>query len=81
MSTTHTEEKVLEILLVEDNPGDVRLTMEALKDVHIRHKLSVVRDGEDAIVFLRRQGKHAQARRPDVVLLDLNLPKKMGIRS
>jgi len=70
--------KEIEILLVEDNPGDVRLTIEALKDGKIRNHLNVASDGEIALAFLRRQGQYAQAPRPDLILLDLNLPKKDG---
>ena len=66
------------ILLVEDNPGDICLTQEALKEAKILNHLSVVEDGEEAMAFLRREGKHADAARPDLVLLDLNLPKKDG---
>lgn len=68
----------VEFLLAEDNPGDVRLTQEALRDSKIRNNLNVVTDGVEAIAFLRRQGKYANAPTPDVVLLDLNLPKKDG---
>ncbi|WP_434386558.1 response regulator [Melittangium boletus] len=68
----------IEILLVEDNPGDVRLTIEALKEGKVRNRLSVARDGVEAIAFLRRQGVHADAARPDLILLDLNLPRKDG---
>ena len=67
-----------EVLLVEDNPGDARLTQEALKEGKILNRVSVVTDGEEAMAFLRREGKHADAPRPDVILLDLNLPKKDG---
>jgi chemotaxis family two-component system response regulator Rcp1 len=70
--------KLIEILLVEDNPADVRLTREALKEGIIANNLSVVHDGVDAMAFLRRQGKYALAPRPDIILLDLNLPKKDG---
>jgi len=70
--------KEVEILLVEDNPGDVRLTIEALKDGKISNHLNVASDGEIALAFLRRQGQYAQAPRPDLILLDLNLPKKDG---
>jgi chemotaxis family two-component system response regulator Rcp1 len=68
----------IEILLVEDNPGDVRLTIEALKEGKVRNRLSVARDGVEALAFLRREGPHANAARPDLILLDLNLPKKDG---
>ncbi|MBN1427449.1 MAG: response regulator [Anaerolineae bacterium] len=66
------------ILLVEDNPGDVRLTAEALKEAHVNNKLYVVDDGVKAMSFLRHEGDYTDALRPDVVLLDLNLPKKDG---
>jgi len=68
----------IEILLVEDNPGDVRLTREALKDGKVTNNLSVVRDGEQAMAFLRRESDYAEAPRPDLILLDLNLPRKDG---
>lgn len=68
----------VEILLVEDNPGDVRLTTEALKECKVRNRLSVVTDGEAALAFLRREGAYGAAIRPDLILLDLNLPKKNG---
>lgn len=68
----------IEILLVEDNPADVRLTQEALKEEKVYNSLSVVTDGEEAIAFLRRQGKYQKSPRPDLILLDLNLPKKDG---
>jgi len=70
--------KVVDILLVEDNPGDARLTQEALKESKIRNTLSIVEDGVEAIAFLRHQGKYADAPRPDLILLDLNLPRKSG---
>lgn len=66
------------VLLVEDNPGDVRLTQEALKDSRIHVRLDVVKDGVEAIEFLRRQGRYATMTRPDLILLDLNLPRKNG---
>ena len=66
----------IEILLVEDNPGDARLTKEALRDAKVRNNLHVVLDGVEALAFLRRQGKHAAVPKPDLILLDLNLPKK-----
>jgi len=69
---------VVEILLVEDNPGDQRLTKEALKEGKIKNNLSIVCDGELAIEYLRKEGKFSDATRPDLILLDLNLPKKDG---
>ncbi len=71
--------KPVEILLVEDNPGDVRLIVEALKDGKVLNKLSVVNDGAEALAFLCREGRYTNAPRPDIILLDLNLPKKKGI--
>jgi chemotaxis family two-component system response regulator Rcp1 len=68
----------IEILLVEDNPADVRLTVEALKEEKIYNNLHVVTDGVEAIAFLRREGKYAKAVRPDLIFLDLNLPRKDG---
>jgi CheY-like chemotaxis protein len=68
----------IEILLVEDNPGDVRLTREALKEGKVYSNLHTVKDGVEAMEFLRRQGKYSSVPRPDIILLDLNLPKKDG---
>jgi CheY-like chemotaxis protein len=68
----------LEILLIEDNPGDVRLTREALRDARVTNNLSVVGDGVDALAYLRRQNQFEDAVRPDLILLDLNLPRKGG---
>jgi len=68
----------IEILLVEDNPGDVRLTMEALKEGRFANIINVAVDGFEAMAFLRREGKYANAPKPDLILLDLNLPKKNG---
>ena len=70
--------EAVEILLVEDNPGDVRLTQEVLRDGKVQNNMSVVMDGVDAISFLRQTGEYAGAPRPDIILLDLNLPKKDG---
>lgn len=68
----------IEILMVEDNPGDVRLTQEALKGAKVSNTLQVVEDGAAALDFLYRRGDYADAPRPDLILLDLNLPKKNG---
>ena len=76
---TATNGRPIEILLVEDNPGDVRLTREALKEGKLRNNLSVVGDGVEALALLRREGKFADSVRPDLILLDLNLPKKSGL--
>ena len=70
--------KPIEILLVEDSPDDACLTIEALKDGKVRNRVNHVEDGEEAMRFLQRVGKHAQAPRPDLILLDLCLPKKSG---
>ncbi|MCX7047797.1 MAG: response regulator [Candidatus Sumerlaeota bacterium] len=69
----------VEILLVEDNPGDVRLTNEALKDAKMRINLHVAADGVEALQFLHHEGEYARAPRPDLILLDLNLPRKGGL--
>ena len=68
----------IEILLVEDNPGDVRLAQEAFKDAKVHNVMYTVGDGEEAMAFLRREGKYSEVGRPDLILLDLNLPKKDG---
>jgi two-component system, chemotaxis family, response regulator Rcp1 len=68
----------IEILLVEDNPGDVRLTREALRDAKVRTNLHVAADGVEAMAFLHKEGEHGQALRPDLIFLDLNLPRKSG---
>ncbi len=78
MTTTPPRRRPVEILLVEDNPGDVRLTREAFADTRINNHLSVVGDGEEAMAFLRREGDYSAAPRPDIILLDLNLPRKSG---
>jgi two-component system, chemotaxis family, response regulator Rcp1 len=69
----------IEILLVEDNPGDILLTKEALKEAKIHNSLSVAHDGVEAMAFLRREGEFADAPRPELILLDLNMPRKNGI--
>ena len=76
--TEQFQSRPVEVLLVEDNPGDVRLTREALSEGKIRNHLTVAFDGAEALAVLRREGHHVQARRPDLILLDLNLPKKNG---
>ena len=68
----------IEILLVEDSRGDVRLTQEAHKEAKVANNLSVVDDGEKALRFVRKEGEYAEAPRPDLILLDLNLPRKDG---
>jgi CheY-like chemotaxis protein len=68
----------MEVLLVEDSPGDVRLTQEAFRDANPSIRLHVATDGVEAMAFLRREGIHANAPRPDLILLDLNLPKMDG---
>ena len=73
-----TSGRPIEILLVEDNPGDVRLTVEGLKESKVRNNLHVARDGVEAMEFLHRQGQHTNAVRPDLILLDLNLPRMDG---
>ena len=70
--------KPFEILLVEDNPADVRLAQEALREGQVENSLNVVSDGMEAVAFLRREGNYAGVSRPDLILLDLNLPKKDG---
>lgn len=70
--------KFVEILLIEDNPGDVRLTREALKDGKVKNNLNIVCDGEEASDFLFKREKYKDAPRPDLIILDLNLPKKNG---
>ncbi len=69
---------IITILLVEDNPGDADLVREALRDNKVCNELHVMPDGVEALAFLRRQGRHARAPRPDLILLDLNLPRKDG---
>jgi CheY-like chemotaxis protein len=77
-TTTGTNTTLIEVLLVEDSPGDVRLTREAFKDAKVLINLHVASDGAEAMAFLEREGRFANAPRPDLILLDLNLPKKDG---
>jgi CheY-like chemotaxis protein len=72
------EGKTIEVLLVEDSPGDVRLTREAFRDADVSIRLHVASDGVEAMAFLRRQDEHIHAPRPDLILLDLNLPRMDG---
>jgi len=78
MESIGTDASPIEVLLVEDSPGDVRLTQEAFKDAKVHINLHVASDGAKAMAFLKREGEHANAARPDLILLDLNLPKKDG---
>ena len=78
MKTIGTDATAIEVLLVEDSPGDVRLTREAFKDAKVHLNLHVASDGVEAMDFLNRVGKYARVPRPDLILLDLNLPKKDG---
>jgi len=78
MSDTNRSAPPVEILLVEDNPGDERLTRAALRGGKVYHKLHWVKDGVQAMEFLQQRGQYAKAPRPDIILLDLNLPKKDG---
>lgn len=71
-------QKIIDVLLVEDDPGDVLMTREAFEHNKVRNRLSVVQDGVAALEFLRKQGEHADAPTPDLVLLDLNLPRMDG---
>lgn len=70
--------RAIEILLVEDNPGDARLTLEAFKEGKVLNNLTVMKDGVEALEYLRRQGPYTNSPRPDLILLDLNLPRKDG---
>jgi len=78
MSSMENDTRSIEILLVEDNPGDARLTIEAMREAKMRNRMHVVEDGVEAMAFLRRQGRYGEAPRPDLILLDLNLPGKDG---
>jgi chemotaxis family two-component system response regulator Rcp1 len=76
--TSESRADAVSILLIEDNPADVRLTEEGLKRAKVLNRLNVVEDGEEALAFLRREGSYADAPRPDLIFLDLNLPKMDG---
>jgi len=76
--SAETVRQLVEILLVEDNPGYIRLTQETLKESKLLNRMNVVVDGVEAMAYLRHEGKYAASARPDLILLDLNLPKKDG---
>lgn len=78
MRNFYEDAEMIEILLVEDNPGDIRLTKEAFKDAKVANNLHIARDGEEAIHFLRKESPFQDAVTPDIILLDLNLPKLDG---
>jgi two-component system, chemotaxis family, response regulator Rcp1 len=78
MKSIGADVEPIEILLVEDSPGDVRLTREAFRDAKVHINLHIALDGTEAMAFLKQEGEHANAPRPDLILLDLNLPKKDG---
>ena len=73
-----TRIKPIEILLAEDNPGDARLTVEGFKDAKVKNNITIVEDGIEALAYLRHEGEHAKVQLPDLILLDLNMPKKDG---
>jgi len=78
MKSIKEHARPIDILLIEDNPGDTRLTEEAFKNANVHNTLHVTQDGVEAMTFLRREGKYSNAPRPDLILLDLNLPRKDG---
>jgi CheY-like chemotaxis protein len=78
MTTTACDRKTIQLLLVEDNMGDQRLTMEVLKDSKVCSKMHTACDGVEALAFLHKEGKYADAPTPDLILLDLNMPRKDG---
>jgi CheY-like chemotaxis protein len=78
VTPTRADGRPIEVLLVEDDPGDVLMTQEAFEDHEVRNRLTVVSDGAEALSYLRREGRYADAVRPDLILLDLNLPRRDG---
>ena len=76
---TDAQQNIIEILLVEDNEPDVLLTLEAFEEASVPNRLHVARDGVEALQFLRREGPHKDAPRPDVILMDINMPRKNGL--
>ena len=79
MQDRQTTEKAVDLLLIEDSDVDARLTMEALRDALVLNNVHVVKDGVEALEYLRREGRHSDAPTPDFIILDLNLPKKTGL--
>jgi CheY-like chemotaxis protein len=78
MTSASDDGSPIEVLLVEDDPGDVMMTQEAFQEHQVGNRLSVVSDGDEALSYLRREGQYAEATRPDLILLDLNLPRRDG---
>ena len=78
MLSANRDAAQIQVLLVEDNPGDIRLTLEAFHDARVHLQMCVVKDGEEAMNFLHQRGEYENSPRPDLILLDLNLPRKDG---
>jgi CheY-like chemotaxis protein len=78
MTPANDDGSPIEVLLVEDDPGDVMMTQEAFQEHRVNNRLRVVSDGDEALSYLRREGRYAEAARPDLILLDLNLPRRDG---
>jgi CheY-like chemotaxis protein len=78
MASLENSGRIIDILLVDDNPGDARLIIEAMRDAKLGYRVHIAEDGVDAMAFLRQEGQYSEAPRPDLILLDLNLPRKDG---